>query len=240
MSRRVSAALGVVLAVSLLGTGSAFAHADLESTGPASTDGLAPVELTVPNERSSTGTVKIELVLPPDPAIPVASVIPAAGWTGGVTEVDGRVERITWTGGPVTGDASATFSFLLGPVPVGVSEMQLSVLQTYDDGEIVRWIDAPTAGGPEPDHPAPVLTLAPGAAIGQPTTPEPSSTTSTSATAPVEEEEQATERSRGGGSSARTVIGAVIVVVALTLVGGVAVRGHRRAAKEQQDAESAS
>ena len=31
-------------------------------------------------------------------------------------------------------------------------------LQTYSDGDVVRWIDEPTAGA-EPEHPTPVLTL---------------------------------------------------------------------------------
>jgi hypothetical protein len=35
----------------------------------------------------------------------------------------------------------------------------LKTLQTYSDGTIVRWIDDTAAGQPEPEHPAPVLTL---------------------------------------------------------------------------------
>jgi periplasmic copper chaperone A len=33
-------------------------------------------------------------------------------------------------------------------------------LQTYSDGDVVRWIDEPKADGSEPDHPAPILKLA--------------------------------------------------------------------------------
>jgi hypothetical protein len=32
-------------------------------------------------------------------------------------------------------------------------------VQTYDNGDVVRWIDTSTPGGAEPDHPAPTVTL---------------------------------------------------------------------------------
>jgi hypothetical protein len=36
------------------------------------------------------------------------------------------------------------------------------VLQTYSNGEIVRWIDPNAPGSAEPEHPMAVLTLVPG------------------------------------------------------------------------------
>lgn len=39
-------------------------------------------------------------------------------------------------------------------------QLVFKALQTYSDGDTVRWIDDP-APGTEPEHPAPVLTLAP-------------------------------------------------------------------------------
>jgi hypothetical protein len=32
-------------------------------------------------------------------------------------------------------------------------------VQTYGDGTVVRWIEDQPKGAPEPEHPAPVLTL---------------------------------------------------------------------------------
>ena len=55
-----------------------------------------------------------------------------------------------------------------GPVPrvqrVGRAarrreRLVFKALQTYSDGSVVRWIELTPAGGPEPEHPAPVLTL---------------------------------------------------------------------------------
>jgi hypothetical protein len=42
-----------------------------------------------------------------------------------------------------------------------VDQIIFKALQTYSDGDIVRWIDEP-APGVEPDHPAPVLKLTKG------------------------------------------------------------------------------
>jgi hypothetical protein len=42
-----------------------------------------------------------------------------------------------------------------------VDQIVFKALQTYSDGDIVRWIDEP-APGVEADHPAPVLKLTPG------------------------------------------------------------------------------
>jgi periplasmic copper chaperone A len=47
------------------------------------------------------------------------------------------------------------------PLPDGVSQLAFKAIQTYSDGNVVRWIDLPQAGQPEPEHPAPILSLAP-------------------------------------------------------------------------------
>ena len=46
----------------------------------------------------------------------------------------------------------------MGPLPE-VDQLILKALQTYSDGDVVRWIDEPTADV-ELEHPAPVLKLA--------------------------------------------------------------------------------
>ena len=40
--------------------------------------------------------------------------------------------------------------------------MVFKALQTYSDGNVVRWIEEPVDGGEEPEHPAPVLAAEPG------------------------------------------------------------------------------
>jgi uncharacterized protein YcnI len=46
-----------------------------------------------------------------------------------------------------------------GPLPDDVDQLVFPAIQTYDDGETVRWIEETPEGGAEPEHPAPVLTL---------------------------------------------------------------------------------
>jgi hypothetical protein len=37
--------------------------------------------------------------------------------------------------------------------------LEFKAVQTYDNGDVVRWIESTPPGGAEPEHPAPVLTL---------------------------------------------------------------------------------
>ena len=51
-------------------------------------------------------------------------------------------------------------------------------MQTYSNGEVVRWIDTVTEGGAEAEHPAPTLTLT-AATEEAATTPSPSAPVAT-------------------------------------------------------------
>src|SRR5262249_25848156 len=62
-----------------------------------------------------------------------------------------------------------TFTLRAGPLPK-VNELVFKVVQTYSDGTVVRWIETTPEGGPEPDHPAPVLKVVAGEGETTPTT----------------------------------------------------------------------
>ena len=51
------------------------------------------------------------------------------------------------------------FSISVGPLPKQAS-LTLPALQTYSDGHTVNWNETAAPGQPEPDNPAPMLTLA--------------------------------------------------------------------------------
>jgi periplasmic copper chaperone A len=109
-------------------------------------------------------------------------VRPTPGWTVAVeratlskplkvhdSEVTEAVSRITWTAADGVGVQAGQFQefeISAGPLPE-VDRIVFKALQTYSNGEIVRWIEEPMAGGgAEPEHPAPVLTLTkPAAAV---------------------------------------------------------------------------
>ena len=80
------------------------------------------------------------------------------------------VTRIVWTaaaGNGIKPGEFDEFEVSAGPLP-DVETLTFKALQTYADGEVVRWIEEPAAGGHEPEHPAPVLHVAKAAPTASP------------------------------------------------------------------------
>ncbi|MFC0005705.1 YcnI family copper-binding membrane protein [Micromonospora siamensis] len=160
--------------------GPASAHVTVDPK-QATQGGYARVAFRVPNESDTAATTKVEVVLPENAPVGSVSTLPVPGWTVAVEkakvdppiEVHGsqlteRVSKLTWT---AAGDAAIKpgtfqeFPVSMGPLPK-VDTMVFKTLQTYSDGNVVRWIDEPTPGGAEPESPAPVLTLTAAAPSG--------------------------------------------------------------------------
>lgn len=169
--------LGAVLTVTAVAVLALAAPAAAHVTVNPSTatqGGYTTFTFRVPNERDATSTVKLEISLPADTPIASVTLRPLSGWaattdrsrlTAPIMTDDGEiteaVTKITWTADPVAAIKPGQFQEFevsLGPLP-DTDRVLFKVLQTYSDGEIVRWIDPPTADGSEPEHPAPVLTL---------------------------------------------------------------------------------
>jgi uncharacterized protein YcnI len=142
--------------------------------------GSKDVELTfrVPNERQNANTVTVQVFFPTNLPLLTVDVLPLPGWsatthtetlTTPVKTDDGFVNQIvsdvTWrsTGGGITPGQYEDFSVAASSVPNKPAQLVFKALQTYSSGEIVRWIEVPMAGQPEPDSPAPVVTLTPAA-----------------------------------------------------------------------------
>ncbi|MFI5840161.1 YcnI family protein [Catenuloplanes sp. NPDC051500] len=177
MSRTARAALlslGATVAGVLVFAGPASAHVTVNPR-EAVKGGYAKVDFRVPNESDSASTTKIEVFLPENAPIGSVSTQPVPGWEvavekgapstpitahgSPVTEV---VKKVTWTaaaGSEIKPGTFQEFGVSLGPLPE-TDQLVFKTLQTYSDGEIVRWIDEPVAGGDEPESPAPVLALA--------------------------------------------------------------------------------
>ena len=173
----------LVLGATLVGlfglAGPAAAHVSVNPR-EAVQGGYARVAFRVPTESDTLATTKVEVVLPVDAPVASVSTMPVPGWTVTVerrkleTPVDVHgspvsevVAKLTWT---ASGDAGIKpgqfqeFPVSLGPLPA-VDSMVFKALQTYSDGTIVRWIEAPVSGGEEPEKPAPVLRLTPAGAV---------------------------------------------------------------------------
>jgi uncharacterized protein YcnI len=231
----VGVAVGVA-AGATVGVASAHVTAD---AGKAVKGGYGKVVFRVPTESKTAGTVKLQITLPLDHPIASARTLPVAGWTAQIvnapvnppitvhhTTVTEAPHIITWTAAPGTrlGPTEfGEFAVSMGTFPDDVDQLVFPAQQTYDDGTVVNWDQVQQPGQPEPEHPAPTVTL--------------HSDTSGHhdgghGGAPAESESEAQDASAASGAddTARWLGGAGLVVGALGLglgIGAVA-RGRRR------------
>ncbi|MFJ4904372.1 YcnI family protein [Streptomyces sp. NPDC093249] len=171
---RVALAGGIALSSVVLLSGPAFAHVSVQPQGEAAKGGYATVNIKVPNERDDASTVKLEVSFPLDH--PLASVMPqpVPGWKAEVTrsklskplELHGKkineaVSKVTWTadGSKIGPGQFQQFPLSLGQLPEDADQLVLKAIQTYDNKEVVRWIEEQKEGAEEPQSPAPVLKL---------------------------------------------------------------------------------
>jgi uncharacterized protein YcnI len=170
MKRTVLVTLAAGAALVLPAT-SAFAHVTVNPK-EATQGRYAKLAFRVPNERDNASTTKLEINFPADHPLASVSVRPQPGWKYEVeritlatpikvhdNEISETVSKITWTGGAIKPNEFNEFEVSVGPLPSDVDSLTFKALQTYDNGEIVRWIEEETPGGAEPERPAPVLKL---------------------------------------------------------------------------------
>ena len=157
------------VAVGLLGVASpAMAHVTLQPT-EAPADGFTRLNVRVPNERDEASTTKVRVQFPP--GFYFISHEPVEGWNVDVkmrklkqpTEVFGEkineeVDEvsITSSGAGIAPGQFRDFGLSLKMPNEPGKTLTFKALQTYDNGEVVRWI-----GPPDADEPAPQVTLSP-------------------------------------------------------------------------------
>jgi uncharacterized protein len=160
---RRTIAAGAALAVLGL-PGTAAAHVTLQpNETPAG--GFARLDVRVPNERDDAGTTKVDVQLPHGFAFVSYEAVP--GWDVKVTkrklaepieshgeQITEEVGRVTWTGDGRTGIVRPgqfqDFGLSLGMPDRPGETLTFKALQTYEDGEVVRWIGAADADEPAP------------------------------------------------------------------------------------------
>jgi uncharacterized protein len=168
--------LAAVTAVAVLAVpGVAAAHVTLQPN--TATAGAYTVEnVRVPNEQDNAVTTKVDVQMPH--GFVSASYEATAGWTVKVTKtklakpmktddgpVDEEVSRISWTAdGKADGIKPGEFRDF--PISVQIpgkagDKLTFKALQTYSNGDVVRWIGAPDA-----DQPAPQVTVTAATAEG--------------------------------------------------------------------------
>jgi uncharacterized protein YcnI len=164
---------GLVVAIVCASAAPAFAHVTIDpEQAPKGSD--AVLSFNVPNEMDNANTTQLVVVFPTDHPIADASVEAIPGWTARVDKassttpistdsgtVNERVSQITWSGGTIPPGQFQQFRVAMG-LPDNADSLTFKALQTYSNGQVVRWIETSAPGGQEPEHPAPVLKLTSG------------------------------------------------------------------------------
>jgi uncharacterized protein len=228
---RKLAITGIVSAAVLAWAAPAFAHVTV-SPDESVAGGFATLTFQVPNESDTASTTKLEVSFPSDNPIAIASVQPVPGWTNEVAtapldppvetedgQIDERVESVTWTateGAEIKPGEFQQFRISVG-LPDTVGALAFPSLQTYSDGDVVRWVDPTDPSAPEAEFPAPTVTLTEGVAEGDGHGAEEPTTTTTagtdgSATGPV-------ETAQDDADTAKTIGIVAIIFSVIALIG---------------------
>lgn len=165
-----------VVAATVALPGTAQAHVTVQP-GTAEGGGFSVVAFRVPNERDDASTTKLRVVLPADHPIGSVQTTPVPGWSVSTStrhlsqpiemfgqKLDTVVSQVTWTAtkGGIKPGQFQDFKLSLGVLPAS-GQLQFNALQTYSSGEQVNWNEVSTDPSVEPEHPAPLLSLAPAA-----------------------------------------------------------------------------
>jgi uncharacterized protein YcnI len=203
--KRLALALTVAAAALVVLAPAAAAHVTVDPSS-APKGGEITLGFRVPNEMSDADTVKVQIFFPT--GSPVLGVDPESirGWQDTVTmqhlttpvqtddgPVSDVVSEIDWSGGPIAVGHFAEFFVLAQSLPSNTNTLVFKALQTYSNGDIVRWIDPVVPGQSPPPHPTPILQL---------TGPLVTSSANESAPATVEQTPTVTAGSSSGASVA--------------------------------------
>jgi uncharacterized protein YcnI len=192
----------------------------------------AELTFRVPNEEAKANVTQLQMQIPTGHPIAQLLAKPVPGWTITVKSVtlakpvttdDGTfstaVTEVTWAGGIIAPGQFQDFSVSADPLPDGVTQLAFKAVQTYSNGDVVRWIDLPQAGQPAPEHPAPILILMPASAAP-----------ATAATGPANSQPSATEGASNNTTGTWLGVAALIAGLLGLATGLVAWRRTRQAA----------
>ena len=126
----------------------------------------------VPNESATAAVTGLKIQFPLDHPIVLVNPEAGSGWQVNViksvlpkpiTTDDGTftstTSEIDWSGSTIPVGQFGEFNVLAQGVPSGTSQLVFKAIQTYSDGTVVSWIEVPTKAVPDPEHPAPIITL---------------------------------------------------------------------------------
>jgi len=214
----------------------ASAHVTVDPSS-APRGGTVKLSFLAPNEEPTAKMTELQISLPTPPQTPIATVSVEAkpGWTVRVTTTklakplvtaDGTVSEIVsqvdWKAktGPdtIAPQQFGEFTIDADGLPDQGNQVVFKAIQTYSNGKVVRWIDPVTPGGPEAEHPTPILELTNPAGDATATTAPPSS----GGTAP-----SVSAATKDNSARALGIIAIVLGAVALLFATGALMRKRR-------------
>jgi uncharacterized protein len=150
----------LVLAGALLAVPAASAHVTV-NPNEVPADSFSRFAIRVPNETEDTETTKITVQLPA--SVSFVSFQPKPGWKRTATmvklakpitndegeTVTERIATVTWEGGQIAPGEFDEFG-MSAKVPDKQGTLVFPAVQTYSNGDVVRWIGAPDADTPAP------------------------------------------------------------------------------------------
>jgi uncharacterized protein YcnI len=196
----------------------------------------------VPNEEPTArvSDVQVAFPTPPETPIPTVTVEQKPGWTikvttqklarrvqtddGSITDVVSRIEwKAKTAADQIPPGQFGSFSIDADGLPADEGQVVFRAIQTYSDGTAVSWIDPVTPGGPEAEHPTPILELTPA--------PDTSGTTPTSTTAAPPSSVNRTTivatSTQDNSARALAIVALVLGAIALILATGALMRRRR-------------
>nr|WP_227371183.1 YcnI family protein [Mycobacterium fragae] len=156
----IAAAVTILGSVATSAPASAHVHA---SSDDAVRGSMALVTFQVPNESATGAATTALMVRLPDVTSVRTETMP--GWTVALDRdsASGVVRSVTWTAVPHGGIPVDQFGLFRISVKLPDTDtVSFPASQTYADGSVVNWDQPQLPGGGEPEHPAPMLTLAAG------------------------------------------------------------------------------
>jgi uncharacterized protein len=150
MNRRTLAAFAAAsatLAVPNLADAHVTVHPNVIPEGA-----FAVLNVRVPNETDDADTTKLSVQMPA--GVKFASVAPPPGWKAELKTAGEETTQVDFTGGSIPPGQFAEFPISMAVPGKAGDTLAFKALQTYSDGEVVRWI-----GAPDSDAPASTITI---------------------------------------------------------------------------------
>jgi uncharacterized protein YcnI len=127
--------------------------------------GFARFAVRVPNERDNADTTEVTVRFPQ--SIISASFQPVPGWERSIEmepldepieeegeQITEHIASVTWTGGTVKPGEFQEFGVSFRVPETPGEDLVFPAIQTYSNGEVVRWV-----GAPDSETPAPIVTV---------------------------------------------------------------------------------